>query len=386
MALAQTATLSPRQDGVDLAATRLAGVGWNFSDASRNRRSIHTFHSYPARFIPEIPRTVIRELAPPRDTLVFDPFCGCGTTLVEAQQAGYASVGVDLNPIGCLISRVKTTPLPSGFLDAANCCIAKAREHTPPPLPDIPNLLHWFRADVCEALAAIRVEIRKVDDGSTKQALEAVFSSIVVRVSNQDSDTRYAAVTKSLSSEAVFETFAESAQTLAALTMTLPILLETPATVLNRNIFDVCPADIPGDVGLVVTSPPYPNAYEYWLYHKYRMWWLGYDPLAVKSSEIGARAHFFSGRRDKEDFHAQMAGVFKLLAEVMRTGAYCCFVVGDSKIHGEIVDNAELLLKAATQYGFKLAFKSDREINPHRKSFNLHHARIKREHVLVWTR
>ena len=89
---------------------------------------------------------------------------------------------------------------------------------------------------------------------------------------------------------------------------------------------------------------------------------------------------------EKEDFHLQMAGVFKLLAEVMRDGAYCCFVAGDSKIHGRIVDNAELLLKAATQHGFKLVFKSDREINPHRKSFNLHHARIKREHVLVWER
>ena len=386
MVFTHTATLSPRQDGADITATRLAGVGWDFSDASRCRRSIHAFHSYPARFIPEIPRTVIRELAPPRDTLVFDPFCGCGTTLVEAQQAGYASVGVDLNPIGCLISRVKTTPLPSDFVDAAICCIAKARGHTRLPLPDIPNLLHWFRADVCEALTAIRMEIRKVDDELTKQALEAVFSSIIVRVSNQDSDTRYAAVTKSLSSEAVFETFAESAQTLAALTMTSPILLETPATVLNQNIFDVCPADFPGDVGLVITSPPYPNAYEYWLYHKYRMWWLGYDPLAVKSSEIGARAHFFSRRRDKEDFHAQMVGVFKLLTEVMREGAYCCFVMGDSKIHGQIVDNAELLLKAAVQHGFKLVFQSDRAINPHRKSFNLHHARIKREHVLVWER
>lgn len=386
MALVKTSTLLHRQSTADLTATRLAGIGWDFSDSNTNRRSIHSFHSYPARFIPEIPRTVIRELAPARDTLVFDPFCGCGTTLVEAQQAGYASIGVDLNPIACLISRVKTTALPSGFLHSANCCVAKARACRPLPLPDIPNLLHWFRADVCQALAAIREEIRKVDDARTKQALEAVFSSIIVKVSNQDSDTRYAAVTKSHSYESVFEAFAESAQILASLSMTLPLLLETPASVLNRNIFDVRPTDIPGDVGLVVTSPPYPNAYEYWLYHKYRMWWLGYDPLAVKSKEIGARAHFFSGRRDKEDFHAQMACVFKLLADVMREGGYCCFVVGDSKIHGEIIDNAGILLKAAAQYGFNLVFRSDREINPHRKAFNLHHARIKREHILVWAR
>ncbi len=387
MALAEISARSISEEVADLATTRLADIRWDFANANASRNSIHSFHSYPARFIPEIPRTFIRELAPPKDTLVFDPFCGCGTTLVEAQQAGYASVGVDLNPIGCLISRVKTTFLPSSFIDTANRCVARARKQKPLPLPEIPNLLHWFRADVCEALAALRVEIRKVDNEATKQALETVYSSIIVRVSNQDSDTRYAAVIKDVSAETVFDFFTASAQTLANLAVTLPILTDVPATVINRSIFDIQTTDIPGDVGLVVTSPPYPNAYEYWLYHKYRMWWLGYDPLAVKSSEIGARAHFFSGRRrDKEDFHAQMAGVFKLLADVMRKGAYCCFVAGDSKIHGQIVDNAELLLKAAKQYDFNLVFKSDREINPNRKSFNLHHARIKREHILVWER
>src|SRR5438445_985066 len=376
-----------RVNGADRTMTRLARVAWDFADANASRRSIHAFHSYPARFIPEIPRTVIHELKPPRNALVFDPFCGCGTTLVEAQQAGYASVGVDLNPIGCLLSRVKTTPLPSNLVGLANRCVTDAQQSEAPPLPHIPNLTHWFRPDVCEALAALCLRIRDVRDSATKDALEAVLSSIIVRVSNQDSDTRYAAVTKSVSAETVFDAFAESARTLASLALTLPLLSEARSVVINRNVFDFRPSDIPGEVGLVVTSPPYPNAYEYWLYHKYRMWWLGYDPLAVKSSEIGARAHFFSGRRmEKEDFHLQMAGVFKLLAEVMRDGAYCCFVAGDSKIHGRIVDNAELLLKAATQHGFKLVFKSDREINPHRKSFNLHHARIKREHVLVWER
>ena len=318
--------------------------------------------------------------------MVLDPFCGCGTTLVEAQQAGYSSVGVDLNPIGCLISRVKTSPLPFGFLDAANRRLARAREENVPIPHEIPNLSHWFRPDVSQALAALRAQIGRVGDAPTRQALEAAYSSIIVRVSNQDSDTRYAAVTKGVSAKTVFETFAEAAQSLASLAMTLPLYAQSPALVINRSIFDVRPPDIPGEVGLVVTSPPYPNAYEYWLYHKYRMWWLGYDPLAVKSGEIGARAHFFSGRRRKEDFFAQMSAVFKLLFDVTRKGAYCCFIVGDSKISGRIVDNAELLLKAAAQHDFYLAFRSKRQINPNRKSFNLHHARIKHEHVLVWER
>jgi DNA methylase len=366
-------------------AQRLSSVGWDFSDADADRQSIHSFHSYPAKFIPEIPRVFIRELPPPPGTIIFDPFCGCGTTLVEAQSAGYASVGVDVNPIGCLITSVKTTPLPWTFMAEAETCLNRAREMGKMPSPKIPNLDHWFRLDITQALAALRAAIQDVKNRKVQQALEGVFSSIVVRVSNQDSDTRYAAVTKPMSAARVFDLFNRAAESLAASAIrTKPGT--AIATVINRSIFDVQASDIPADVGLVVTSPPYPNAYEYWLYHKYRMWWLGYDPLAVKADEIGARAHFFSGRRHEQDFHAQMSKLFALLSAVTRKSTYCCFVIGDSKIHGEVVDNCQHLENAARAHGFKLVFKVDREINPYRKSFNLHHARIKREHVLVWER
>ena len=65
--------------------------------------------SYPAKFIPEIPRQLI-ELFHPGDTSgVLDPFCGSGTTLVETIDAGLDAWGIDLNPLACLIAKVKTT-------------------------------------------------------------------------------------------------------------------------------------------------------------------------------------------------------------------------------------------------------------------------------------
>jgi putative DNA methylase len=47
--------------------------------------------------------------APPK---VFDPFCGGGSTLVEAQRLGLESVGSDLNPVPVLISRLLTQYAP----------------------------------------------------------------------------------------------------------------------------------------------------------------------------------------------------------------------------------------------------------------------------------
>ena len=71
-----------------------------------------------------------------------------------------------------------------------------------------------------------------------------------------------------------------------------------PSEVLAKDILAVRHDELPYKFGLVITSPPYPNAYEYWLYHKYRMYWLGEDPLAVRRAEIGARPHYF--RRNPE--------------------------------------------------------------------------------------
>ena len=38
----------------------------------------------------------------------------------------------------------------------------------------------------------------------------------------------------------------------------------------------------------IVTSPPYANTYDYYLYHKFRIQWLGYDVKEVQDNEIGS--------------------------------------------------------------------------------------------------
>ena len=101
---------------------RLSDIDWDFPQ-SKTSESIHSIHPYPAKFIPEIPRHLIESLPIPKDTAILDPFCGSGVTLVEAQIRGLKSVGIDLNPIACLISKVKTQNLPADFLNAADHCV-----------------------------------------------------------------------------------------------------------------------------------------------------------------------------------------------------------------------------------------------------------------------
>lgn len=57
-------------------------------------------------------REVLRREYPDGLPMVHDPFCGGGSTLVEAQRLGLESLGSDLNPVPVLISRTLTEILP----------------------------------------------------------------------------------------------------------------------------------------------------------------------------------------------------------------------------------------------------------------------------------
>ncbi|MFY9822401.1 MAG: DNA methyltransferase [Thermoanaerobaculia bacterium] len=370
-------------DTPDVSADRLRLHDWNFPDS--DDASIHAIHPYPAKFISSIPRTLISGLGVQPGTSVMDPFCGAGTTLVVAQELGVPSIGIDLNPIACLISRVKTSPLPGGLMTKALRVIEAATLRSA-SVPSIPNLAHWFSEEVRRSIAALVAQIDQVLDAALRDHLRLALSSIIVRVSNQESDTRYAAVNKPLSPRSVRDYFLTACARLEEAKTTRPIPT-MPARILESDILAVTPELVGSPVSLVVTSPPYPNAYEYWLYHKYRMWWLGYDPIAVKNLEIGARAHYFRKQHATfEDFRAQMAQVLSLLEAVLTPGGYACFVIGRSRIHGVDYDNADMIASEAKRVGFLEAARISRVIRADRKSFNLAHARIKTEEVLVLRR
>jgi DNA modification methylase len=371
-------------------AEKLGTIAWDFSDA-KTAPGPHGIHPYPAKFIPQIPRELIKLFHPGDDSPILDPFCGSGTTLVEALIAGVPSIGIDLNPLATLVAKVKTTPIKGAVAEAATAVSARAREKVAQHrvrMPFVPRVDHWFQKPVQEVLAALVGEINDRAEKDIGDALKVALSSIIVRVSNQESDTRYAAIAKPVTSDTVWTSFERAAVSVGSGVSSIGNdLFPNPASarIITKDVLGVQPEEIGQGIGLVVTSPPYPNAYEYWLYHKYRMYWLGMNPIAVRDREIGARPHYFKKNHQTEkDFEQQMGYCFKLLSRVMRADAFACFVVGRSIIHGRRIDNEALLERAAIPHGFRKIGSVQRNIAIHRKSFNLAHGTINREQIVIF--
>lgn len=359
----------------------LIDFDWNLNGSKSS--VLHSIHPYPAKFIPELPREILRQLQIPKNSIVFDPFCGSGVTLTEAQKIGIPSVGVDLNPIACLISRVKTSRFDFELSSFAKKMVAECQKHSlSVKIPNIKNLDHWFKKDIQKKVSILIDKINQVNQPELRDALDFCLSSNLVRLSNQDSDTRYAAVEKNVNGEDAFSLFIKTAEKLDKAKKSQEI--NENSTVINKNSLMLESKDLPQKIGLTITSPPYPNAYEYWLYHKYRMWWLGYDAEKVKVDEIGARPHYYKkNHQTAGDFINQMETLFDFLYTNSKSGAYSVFIIGRSKIHGEIINNELIIENAGIKSGFNHITTLKRSVKSSRKSFNLSHARIKEEFIVI---
>src|SRR5438067_1083017 len=116
--------LREKSEGVEGFAANLRAVDWDFANVKTSYLT-HGLHPYPAKYIPQIPKTLIQEFSSHGET-VADIFCGSGTTLVEALLLGRNAIGVDANPLACLISEAKTTRLVNGDEDSLRDVISRA--------------------------------------------------------------------------------------------------------------------------------------------------------------------------------------------------------------------------------------------------------------------
>lgn len=122
----------------------------------------HGLHRFPAKYIPQVPQWAIRNFAG-EDSVVWDPFMGSGTTLVEALCAVKQSYGTDIDPLARLISGAKTTPLSPSRLAAlseklSSSCLPSVDDCFL-PMAGVKNVTHWFPdkswVDLCRIFSAI---------------------------------------------------------------------------------------------------------------------------------------------------------------------------------------------------------------------------------------
>lgn len=84
----------------------------NASDRRQGTRySTHGLHEYKGKYNPQIVKGALDFMGVQEGSLILDPFCGSGTTMVECVHHGYRSIGIDINPMAVFISNTKIRSL-----------------------------------------------------------------------------------------------------------------------------------------------------------------------------------------------------------------------------------------------------------------------------------
>jgi site-specific DNA-methyltransferase (cytosine-N4-specific) len=116
------------------------------------------------------------------------------------------------------------------------------------------------------------------------------------------------------------------------------------------------------------------------------MVWLGMDQPRFKKEEIGSHRKYSSNGKNAataETFGAEFSNILMWLSTKLRRGGYACFVVGDSTLKGQRINNADLITLAGEQAGFQEVMRIDRTMQATKKAFNPAIGKIKTENILI---
>lgn len=253
-----------------------------FSIAQNNPNSYtHCFFKYPCKFIPEIPRWAIKRYNSNDNTIVYDPFSGSGTTLVESAICGYPSYGSEIDKTANLITKVKSTRLNPGQINSLdkiyNDLLALAiNPKAPSIIPVMDNITHWFSEEAINKLGRIKKGIDGITDQGIRDFFTVCFASIIKKVSFCDdiSPKPYVSTRVKKCPPDVIKEFSSTFARYKDCIIEFSSLRSISPQILPGGAFGLTEKD---RFTLAITSPPYINAFDYARSMRLENLWLGFE-------------------------------------------------------------------------------------------------------------
>ena len=355
-------------------------------------QKIDRIHPYPAKFTIDLALEYIEKYSN-EGNVVYDPFVGSGTTLLASSILHRKGYGTDINHIAILIAKGKLLHLRDkeifhlkNFIEDFEKNYKKRVKKVVPHT--YPSVEHWFCQNSILILSLILDNMASLDTEQEKIFVKLATSAIINAVSNQDSDTRYAAIKKpNLTLENIANIFIKKYKSILALIeefnsennwneQCIPMLLDSKdcGKVLDKNSVD-----------LILTSPPYINTYDYYLYHKHRMNWLGYDVKYSMETEIGSRREYSSLKHPEEKFSDDLLKIFVSCNSILKPDGKIVIVIGDGRVAGKIYNAKENMNKICSSLGWKLLDYTYSNLDETSRSFQQsYRTKGKKEHIMVF--
>ena len=324
------------------------------------QRAAHSLHevSYRACFKPQLPRFFIDRFTGPGD-VVYDPFMGRGTTVLEAALAGRTPAGCDINPLSAMLAQPRLSPPTSEEVVARLEALDLSRAASYPTALEV-----FYHPGTLGEICALREYLLTRDRDGSIDAIDRWIRMVAVNRLTGHSPGFFSVYTlppnQAASVDAQAKINARRNQVpprrdvrtlIATKTRSLlsdcdsvtrtALLRSTQRAALLTGPAHVTPSLASGSVSLVVTSPPFLDVVNYAADNWLRGWFCGIDTAAVE----------ISIHRKVTEWQAAMTYVFHELARVLRRGGHVAFEVGE--VRGGKIKLEEAVLPCGVASGLE---------------------------------
>ena len=363
-------------------------------------------HPFPARMAPSLALDVISES---RGHLrILDPMSGSGTVLAVAYSKGHHAIGVDLDPLAVLISRVWTTAIDvEAVQDTAITVLELARRiFTSLPTRDAyPRKAdsetrqfarYWFDDYVRRQLASLATAIHQIRDGTIREALWCAFSRLIIAKQSGASlamDLSHSRPHRRFRCAPAkpFSKFLSAVDRVTTNCIDNKSRTRGPVTQVYEG--DARCLDLRDrSVDLVITSPPYLNAIDYLRCSRFSLVWMGYsvgELRRLRSTTVGTEVGM-NARDDQEiqrilsDLKLQpklqarqeamlaryindMQRAVGETSRVLASNGQAVYVVGENTVRGTFIRNAMIVEAVASTAGLRCTARRSRELPANRR-------------------
>ena len=317
----------------------LSGIRGKGQIGRTNQYLVHWYYPYKAKFHPQMIKALINWMGLRMGERLLDPFVGSGTSLVESKLIGVDSIGIDIDPLCVLMSRVKTS-----LLDIS------PKEITSVELREAFDALHRRANSRSVGLERYIPTDRREEAGPLPQLEGPIYEFFLLSYLYALSDWTY--VRKDM-----WRQFNRNVRSMVRCLELFEQLKERLSFSFGRVEVHHGDGRFPQNVGIgegtidgIVTSPPYSIAVDYIAQDLHAIRYLGIDPEKLQDKLVGLKGR---GEERIEKYYEDMQIAFNNMYRVLRRGGYCCIIIGDVTYNGKKLPLSRRFIEMGREAGFE---------------------------------
>lgn len=358
---------------------------------------IQRWYRYKEGYSINLIEQLLEEYGVKKGDVILDPFCGSGSTIVQAKTKGCHGIGFEINPFSVLLTRGKTRNYTESdlknFKEEGESLLNKVNTVPKAEKPKLSTIDKLFNPDVLDYLLGIKRQIQEIKNKKVKDLLFLSWLSILEEASHYRKGGNGLKIRKgkTLRARNLDYTKLLFKSVVKKIEADLPFAIKISHNIPEPKIYEHTSLEMnkmvkPGSVKGVIFSPPYANCFDYTEIYKVELWLGGFvqnysDLKPLRNRAVRSHLNGYVGEKngkpstiteldtltktllsiklwDKRipqmvnEYFRDMFEVLDKIYKVLQPNGFCAIIVSNSAYGGVVVPTDLLFARYAEKIGF----------------------------------